>query len=179
VLLPQTVSLDNNDATIADNGEVKAEVAGVVSPTSTPPLTTQLKVTLPTAPASIPVPANLPAGDFIWPVKGFISQGFSRWHPGIDIVSPFDTPVYAAGDGVVQAANYDSYGLGKHIVLGHASSYTTIYAHLDVMMVSVGQVVTKGTLIGKIGLTGRTTGSHLHFEIRINGSALSPLSLLH
>lgn len=180
VLLPQTVSLDNNDAIVAGSDGIQPTEKIVEKPVPSPtqaPL--RQKITQPAAPVSIPIPANLPAGDFIWPVKGYISQGYGRWHPGIDIVSPFDTPIYAAGNGVVQAANYNNYGLGRHIIIGHADGYTTVYAHLNVMLVNVGQSVAKGSLIGRIGLTGRTTGPHLHFEIRHNGSALFPLNLIH
>lgn len=95
----------------------------------------------------------------------------SRNHRGIDIANPVGTPVVAAGDGVVgRAGTMGTYGnviMVTHSVDGKI--YTTLYAHLSSMHVSVGQTVSKGQTIGRIGMTGRTSGPHLHFEFHLGG----------
>lgn len=94
-------------------------------------------------------------------------------HKGIDMPAPTGTPVYAAGGGVVKKAeNVD--GWGKLIVLEHADGFTTFYAHLDEIGVETGGKVTVGQSIGKVGNTGQSTGSHLHYEVRKNGEHVNP-----
>lgn len=125
---------------------------------------------------SIPTEAS---GRFIWPASGYISQYFTYYHKGIDIVNYSGPPVVAADSGKVVVAGYvDRTGYGNRVVIDHGNGYTTLYAHLSKALVSPGQYVSKGQKIGIMGSTGRSTATHLHLEIRKNGAALNPLSFL-
>lgn len=96
-------------------------------------------------------------------------------HTGIDIEVPRKTPVSSAQKGTIVFANWFS-GYGKAIIIDHGGGYTTLYAHLDVIGVGVGQEVEKGGYIGQSGNTGYSTGPHLHFEVRMNGDYVDPLT---
>jgi murein DD-endopeptidase MepM/ murein hydrolase activator NlpD len=125
----------------------------------------------------IAVNAPQGSGRFIWPTSGYITNRFSPTHLGIDIGAPLGTPVYAADAGVVTSAGpMGTYGLA--VIIDHGKGFTTLYAHLSMYYPTVGTPVRKGQAIGKIGLTGKTTGPHLHFEIRYNGGAVNPLNYL-
>lgn len=113
---------------------------------------------------------------FGWPTKGVITQYFWQFHPGIDIANDIGTPEVAADGGKVVFAGWGSYGI--YVEIDHGNGFHTIYAHMSRAMVSVGQLVTKGQLIGLMGMTGRATGPHLHFEIRYQGVPQNPLDLL-
>lgn len=100
--------------------------------------------------------------------------GGRRQHTGIDLAAPTGTPVYATADGVVGRADfYSSYGL--YISINHGASMETRYAHLSRLAVAAGDSVKKGDLIGYVGSTGRSTGPHLHYEVRIDGLAVNPI----
>ncbi len=117
-------------------------------------------------------------GNFIWPSStSGISQYFAWYHPGIDLPNR-NAPAVAASDGgvVVIAGWPDNYG--NRIMIDHGNGYTTLYAHLSNIYISSGQSVSRGQAIGQMGSTGRSTGIHLHFEIRYNGIAINPLSIL-
>lgn len=101
------------------------------------------------------------------------STGNEELHRGVDIAVPIGTKVYAAHDGTVTTATYDSY-YGNYVVI-EKDGYTTKYAHMDSLSVSAGQEVTKGTVIGTTGNTGSSTGSHLHIECLYNGEYYNPL----
>ena len=122
-------------------------------------------------------------GSFAWPTIGghISSQMGHRWgrtHEGIDIARPSDYTIKASDNGVVKTAGkHTTYG--NHIIIDHNNGYETVYAHLSKIDVSVGQVVEQGTAIGVMGSTGRSTGTHLHFEIHKNGSVMNPLSYLN
>lgn len=127
---------------------------------------------------NIPV-ADLGTTQFIWPASGGLAQYFSWYHPAIDIDNLGGGPISAADSGTVTVAGWpDNYGYGNRIVIDHGNGYTTLYAHLSAIYVSVSQKVSKGDVIGAMGSTGRSTGTHLHLEIRKEGTALNPLSLL-
>jgi LysM repeat protein len=125
---------------------------------------------------------------FISPVSGRLSSPFGQridpfnhvtreFHPGVDIAVPFNTPVSAAAAGtVVLAAWWDGYG--KAIILQHAHGYRTLYGHLNTFLVHTGQKVYRGQVIGRVGLTGWTTGPHLIFDIWKNGRLVDPLKYL-
>lgn len=117
--------------------------------------------------------------EFIWPTSGVLTQYFSWYHPGIDIADR-KTPGVAASDGgrVVVAGWPDSAGYGNRVVIDHGNGYTSLYAHMSNIYVSSGQTVSRGQLIGQMGSTGRSTGTHLHLEIHYNGRALNPLAIL-
>lgn len=113
---------------------------------------------------------------FAWPTKGIITQYFWQLHPGIDIANDVGTPEVAADGGKVVFAGWGSYGI--YVEIDHGNGFHTIYAHMSKTVVSVGQDVSKGQLIGLMGMTGRATGPHLHFEIRYQGVPQNPLDLL-
>lgn len=120
---------------------------------------------------------------FLWPVKGQITSKFgSRWgrqHKGIDIWNSAEsrTLIYASKGGVVTRAGYSG-GYGNLVVVDHGNGWQTYYAHLSRIGVSKGQHVTAGEVVGNMGSTGNSTGYHLHFEVRKDGEALNPLSIL-
>lgn len=122
-------------------------------------------------------------GDFEWPaVGGYISshlgERWGRLHKGIDIAGVSDRSILAADNGTIVSAGWDDGGYGNKIVIDHNNGYRTIYAHLDSIDVSSGQVVEKGMKIGVMGTTGRSTGVHLHFEVYKNGSLENPAKLV-
>ena len=131
----------------------------------------------PPAPAPAPAPAA-PTGRFSWPARGLITTYFSGWHPGIDVAAAVGTAIGAADGGTVTFTGWDSTGYGYRVVVSHGNGYTTTYNHLSSIAVRSGQSVGKGQLIGGMGSTGRSTGSHLHFEILRNGSFVNPLGVL-
>lgn len=108
---------------------------------------------------------------------GYITSNFGyRWgrnHNGLDIAHNIGDPVYSAFDGIVKECNYES-GYGNKILIEHANKIETIYGHLSEFNVKVGCEVKKGDIIGKVGNTGRSTGPHLHFEVRVNGVPVDP-----
>ncbi len=119
---------------------------------------------------------------FIWPTYGgYITSYFGpRWgsfHEGIDIAGVYDKTIRAADNGRVIFTGWDG-GYGKKVTIDHENGYVTVYAHLSTISVSVGQVVQEGQKIGIMGNTGRSTGTHLHFEVHLNGSLLNPLKVL-
>jgi murein DD-endopeptidase MepM/ murein hydrolase activator NlpD len=119
-------------------------------------------------------------GSFIWPTSyQQISTYFAWWHPGIDLANRAAPGVVAADGGTVVVAGWpDNYGYGNRVVIDHGNGYRTLYAHLSNIYVSVGQKVSRGTTIGQMGSTGRSTGTHLHFEIQLKGIAINPLAIL-
>ena len=103
--------------------------------------------------------------------------GGRRQHSGIDLAAPTGTPIYATADGIIGRADwFSSYGL--FISINHAASMETRYAHLSRLAVAAGDNVKKGDLIGYVGSTGRSTGPHLHYEVRIDGVAQNPNSFM-
>lgn len=107
-----------------------------------------------------------------------LSQNYSFWHPGIDMVAPQGTPVYAIESGTATVVEYSFFGYGHHVILTHDPGTTSLYAHLSETLVSKDQQVTRGQLIGKVGSTGFSTGNHLHIEITKDGKTISPLDVL-
>jgi murein DD-endopeptidase MepM/ murein hydrolase activator NlpD len=122
-----------------------------------------------------------------WPVHGFISSGFgprtdpftggTEFHEGLDIVVPKGTDVQAPADGIVTFAGRDP-TLGNMLVLDHGYGVITRYGHLSAFLVHAGRHVRRGDAIARVGSTGRSTGPHLHYEIRINDVAINPLKIL-
>lgn len=121
------------------------------------------------------------AQGFIWPARGRLSSGFGwrrlRHHDGIDIAAPHGAPITAARDGTVVFSGW-YYAYGKTVIVNHGSGLQTIYGHASTVLVQRGEEVKKGQLIAKVGSTGRSTGPHLHFEVRINGRAVNPMKYL-
>jgi murein DD-endopeptidase MepM/ murein hydrolase activator NlpD len=135
------------------------------------------------------VPPNEPMGSgrFIWPAQGPVVSGFGmRWHPilggyrmhtGIDIGAPYGAPIVASDDGVVLFVGWYG-GYGNTVILDHGGGLSTLYAHCSSILVSQGINVQRGQAIARVGATGYATGPHLHFEIRVNGVPVNPLSRL-
>lgn len=119
-------------------------------------------------------------GSFMWPTSfQQISTYFSWWHPGIDMSNRAAPPVSASDGGTVIVAGWpDNYGYGNRVVIDHGNGYQSLYAHLSNVYVSAGQRVSKGQSIGQMGSTGRSTGTHLHLELRYKGIAVNPLAIL-
>jgi len=118
------------------------------------------------------------SGRMLWPNScRRISQSFRGWvHTGIDIACPWGVPIFAADDGVVSSVIYGRTGYGYHVIIKHANGIETLYAHLSSISVTPGQRVSKGSTIGLEGSTGRSTGPHLHFEVRVGGARVNPLN---
>ncbi|MGI8931079.1 MAG: M23 family metallopeptidase, partial [Sphingomicrobium sp.] len=105
-------------------------------------------------------------------------RGSAVKHAGIDLAAPIGTPIYATADGVVSDAGYNNGGYGNLIKLDHGKGIETRYGHLSAILVSAGQRVTRGQMIGRMGSTGRSTGSHLHYEVRIDSRAVNPIPFM-
>ena len=127
-------------------------------------------------------PAIVSRQQFVWPARGDLTSRFGwrrrarRHHDGIDIGAPWGSPIVATMQGIVRYSGwYHAYG--RAVILDHENGITTLYAHASKLLVRTGQRVAAGQVIAKIGCTGRCTGPHLHFEIRLNGRALNPLSV--
>jgi len=126
-------------------------------------------------------PPKSPTGAFIRPYWGKLTSKFGyrslfggSMHQGIDLAGPTGSPIVASDGGTVTFAGWRN-GYGNCVTIRHANGYSTLYGHCSKMLVKEGQAVAKGELIAKVGSTGRSTGSHLHFEIRINGTPVDPL----
>ena len=155
------------------------------TPTAEPAPPPALPTTAPPPPPpseETPEPPSDTSDGFIWPAYGPISGYFGPSHPlGIDL-DMFNNPggaIVASASGVVTFAGGDaccSYGL--YVIIDHQNGFETVYAHFGSMTVVSGEYVTQGQVIGYIGLTGRTTGYHLHFEVRQNGANVNPLNYL-
>jgi murein DD-endopeptidase MepM/ murein hydrolase activator NlpD len=98
-----------------------------------------------------------------------------RLHPGLDFTAPIGTPIYAAADGVVKDAGFNTGGYGNRVVVNHGFGYETLYAHMVRIKARVGTRVKRGEVIGYVGSTGKSTGPHLHYEVHKNGTQLDPI----
>ncbi len=134
----------------------------------------------PRAPVSAPR-ASSPSIAMFWPARGIITSRFGwryrRHHDGIDIGSPWGAPIYAARSGRVIFAGW-YYGYGRAVIIDNGGGMTTLYGHASRLVVRNGEIVERGQLIARVGCTGRCTGSHVHFEVRINGRPVNPLPYL-
>ncbi|NDJ36673.1 MAG: M23 family metallopeptidase [Chloroflexi bacterium] len=111
-----------------------------------------------------------PVGDIAYRV----TNGFTTFHPGVDLAAERGTPIYASDTGVVVFAGYHRDGYGELIIVDHGEGWTTYYGHLATRFVGCGEQVQQGQLIGEMGLSGNATGIHLHFEIREADKPLNP-----
>lgn len=126
-------------------------------------------------PDNSPVSVGYNSSSFGWRVDPF--SGRSAFHEGLDFTAGVGTPIYAAAGGVVTASEQMP-DYGKIVKISHGSGLETRYAHASELLVNVGEVVKKGQLIAKVGSTGRSTGPHLHFEVRRDGAPLDPRKFL-
>lgn len=123
--------------------------------------------------------SNLGSAQFSWPAKGQMAQYYSWYHPGLDISNLSGGPIHASDNGTVTVSGWpDNSGYGNRVILDHGNGYKTLYAHMSAIYVSAGQKVGKGEVLGAMGSTGRSTGTHLHFEIIREGGRLNPYSIL-
>jgi murein DD-endopeptidase MepM/ murein hydrolase activator NlpD len=126
-----------------------------------------------------PPRASIPLG---WPLLAPVGDGFgvrgSRFHAGVDLLAPAGTAVLAAAPGRVTWAHRRAGGWGLLVVVAHQAGVRTLYAHLETVAVHVGDWVAGGTELGRVGATGDATGPHLHFEVRVKGAAVDPLTAL-
>jgi len=130
---------------------------------------------------------RLASAPTLWPVEGRITDGFGAridpfngegaFHRGVDISSQYGTRVIAPADGVVHFADFMN-GFGRAIVLDHGQGITTLYGHLSGFGVTPGQVIHKGDILGYVGVSGRSTGPHLHYEVRIFNTPVNPYKYL-
>ena len=102
----------------------------------------------------------------------------AAFHPGIDLAAPYGTPVYATADGTVLRAGWNSGGYGNMVELDHGRGILTRYGHMSAVLVHEGDRVTRGQQIGRVGSTGRSTGNHLHYEVRIDNSPVNPIPFM-
>lgn len=129
------------------------------------------------------LPENPISKGYMWPAQGNLTSGYGwRWgrlHKGIDIAAPIGTPIVAAASGEVIFAGWNTGGYGNLVKLKHNDGSVTLYAHNNRVLIRSGQQVKQGQLIAEMGSTGRSSGPHLHFEIRPNGSsAINPIARL-
>jgi len=120
----------------------------------------------------------------VWPTLGWVTSGFgfrnspftglTQMHEGMDVSNRIGTPVVATADGIV-SDNEDDWAHGKTVALSHGFGMTTRYSHLSKVVCKVGQRVKRGEKIAEIGMTGKTTGPHLHYEVRLNGIPVNPM----
>ncbi len=130
---------------------------------------------------------NLMGGNIptLWPVLGSISSPFGgrqdpilgngegEFHKGVDISAPYGTPIHATADGVVQMAGMGN-GYGREVVINHGGGVETTYAHMSGFHVSAGEQVVRGQIIGYVGTSGRSTGAHVHYEVRLRNVPVNP-----
>ncbi len=160
----------------------RRQAAAITTTTTTAPaVTTPPDPDDPTPPTSPPTTAPpVPGGALVWPTQGVLTSPYGwRWgtmHRGIDIGAPSGTPIYAAAGGTVFYAGWMG-GYGNLILIDHGDGRVTAYAHQSSLAVSGGQVG-RGQVIGYVGSTGDSTGPHLHFELRVDGTAVDPLPYL-
>jgi murein DD-endopeptidase MepM/ murein hydrolase activator NlpD len=117
---------------------------------------------------------------FAWPIAAPVGDRFgprgAMFHTGLDFPAPYGTPVSAAGYGCVASVGWDPSGYGNLVVIRHRFGMTSWYAHLSSIAVSRGTCLLAGARVGTVGATGRATGPHLHFELRLRGAAVDPLT---
>ena len=165
-----TFSDDETFALVA--GQTLIVPDGVMPNESAPTLPTLANILTPDA-GSVSA-----TGKFVWPGFGRITQPFRSYHPGVDIANHDGGPIIAADSGTVIVSGWTNTGYGNHVIIDHGNGYKTLYGHLSSISVVTGQRVTRGSTIGRMGSTGRSTGTHLHFEIRTASGNVDPLGFL-
>lgn len=132
--------------------------------------------------AALAAPLPVSPISLTWPLHGRMGDPFgprgNRFHAGIDLIAPSGTPVAAAGPGRVVWAAFRPGGWGLLVTIAHSDGVRSMYAHLSRVDVRLGQRITTGARVGLVGATGDATGPHLHFELRVGGAAVDPLTAL-
>jgi murein DD-endopeptidase MepM/ murein hydrolase activator NlpD len=166
---------------LADTRQTRAEYVGEVESLAAESAALADRIRAAQAGAGSTGTGRPSAAGLIWPCEGVVVSGYGmRWgrmHEGIDIACAYGTPVHAAAAGTVIYAGWME-GYGNLVVLDHGSGLSTAYAHASALLVSTGQTVSQGDEVSLVGATGHVTGPHLHFEVRLNGVAVDPLSYL-
>jgi murein DD-endopeptidase MepM/ murein hydrolase activator NlpD len=117
---------------------------------------------------------------FTFPLESTLgmSQGYGGFHPGVDLRAPKGTPVYAMAEGTVIEVEKVAFGYGHSVRIAHKGTTSTLYAHLDKVEVKSGEKVERGEEVGTVGMTGRTTGPHLHFEVYVGDRSVNPMTYI-
>ncbi len=118
------------------------------------------------------------SGSFVWPAFGKITQPFRWYHKGLDIANHDGGAILAADSGTVVVSGWSNSGYGNHVIVDHGNGFQTLYAHMSSIAVTTGIRVNRGATLGQMGSTGRSTGTHLHFEIRTSSGNMDPLGYL-
>lgn len=116
--------------------------------------------------------------EFAQPVNGYLSGGYSRYHPAHDIAADLGAPIHPLGAGVVEFTGRVFDGKGNVVIVDHGDGLKSLYAHMGKINVGVGNLVDPAAVLGTVGLTGRTTGPHVHLEIYDNGVIVNPANVL-
>ncbi len=165
--------IEQNEILIIPGGQMPEEVVPVTPKTSGSSSGSTI--------FNIPPPSRVASSArMLWPTPSHrINQYFKgRRHTGADIDGDYSSPIYAADNGRVEYAGSNRSGYGLHVIVNHGGGVKTLYGHESKLFVKVGDSVKRGQTIGMMGCTGRCTGTHLHFEVRINGVTVNPLSYL-
>lgn len=115
---------------------------------------------------------------FSLPHPGYITTQYSLWHPGVDIAIGLGFPVHPISHGTVTDIKYGFFGYGNQVTVAHEQGYVSTYSHMGKIYAKTGDAVTKNSILGQVGLTGRTTGPHTHLEITKDGKYINPANIL-
>jgi len=170
----------NQEEIIKTNPGVEEKLtvgAEIIIPGGIPPAP---KITKPKTKLTTRATDNTPAVDtgtkLLWPAKSHRINQYYNWrHRGLDINGRWGDPIYAAESGKVETSGWNTRGYGYYIIINHGNGIRTLYAHNSKNLVKVGDTVTRGQIIGYIGSTGRSTGPHIHFEVRTPNKRVNPL----
>jgi murein DD-endopeptidase MepM/ murein hydrolase activator NlpD len=195
IIVGQKLVIPGGSSGSADSSDSSDATASLQSATAPAPVTTDVSTTQ--APAPTPPPPPPPAVQatqgFVWPVKGTITQnfgptglslepsyeGYAHFHQGLDIANSMYTPISAADNGTVIFSGWSNSGYGFCVQIDHGNGLVTLYGHMAQQpSVSVGETVTAGEAIGKMGSTGASTGPHTHFAVQKNGVWVNPRNYL-
>lgn len=168
------------ERTLAVGAQILIPGSKRITPVAVKPNSQNGKPIINNLPPAIIPPPSVAVGTYIWPTGAkIVTQYYGLRHTGMDIAGPQGLPNYAAKDGVV-IKSQDGYngGYGNYIIIDHGGGITTWYGHNYKRLVQVGEHVTQGQVIGLLGTTGRSTGPHLHFEVRVNGKHTNPLQYI-
>ncbi len=118
------------------------------------------------------------APEFKLPHPGYLSNQFSKWHPGIDLATGLSMPIHPIAKGIIEEINFDFFGYGNHVIISHNNGWKSLYSHMGMIFVKKGQIVDIKNILGEVGLTGHTSGPHTHLEITHQGETIDPLTVL-
>ena len=194
IVVGQKLVIPGGSSASASSSASTDTTATLQSQTAPAPVTAAVATApAPTPPPPPPAPAVQATQGFVWPVQGTITQnfgptsfslepayeGYAHFHQGLDIANSMYTPIHAAGNGTVIFSGWSNSGYGFCVQIDHGNGLVTLYGHMAQQpSVTVGEKVTAGELIGKMGSTGASTGPHTHFAVQKNGVWVNPLNYL-